>query len=301
MSRRPPDDDEPRDPPEGGEDRGEEGGEDHDDNVILMPGIARIPEPSPIRHRGAEAGQEPPPPVALVPPPADEDALEELDAAELAAHPPAHLVVPAIEALLFAAEGPLTEAELDEHLGAPGLKAVRSGLLALAQRYAEGSGVRLVQVAKGWQLRTDPRFSRWVARMRGGKPVRLSRAALETLSVVAYRQPVTKSEIDELRGVDCGGVLRMLGERGLVAIAGRRDEPGRPLLYGTTREFLVLFGLRDLSDLPTLRDLRELHDDDPRLGPLGEEGLGQQQLPLAPVEADEEPPTEEGPRGDPDG
>lgn len=269
MSRWPPDDDETE------QDETEQG--ESPDNLIMLPGVARIPEPSPIRHRGPED----------LPVLADEDEVEELDAAEAAAHPPAHLIVPAIEALLFAAEGPLTEQKLDEHLGEPGLQAVRSGLLALAQRYAEGSGVLLVQVAKGWQLRTDPRFSRWVARMRGGKPVRLSKAALETLAIVAYRQPVTKAEIDELRGVDCGGVLRMLSERGLVAVCGRQDEPGRPLLYGSTREFLVLFGLRDLSELPTLRDLRELQDDDPRLGPLGEEGLGQQQLPMPPTQ----PPT----------
>lgn len=271
MSRRPPE------PP------ADDGG-DSPDNVIMLPGVARIPEPSPIRH-GADS---PPGPKAV-----DEPEVEALDAVEAAAHPPAHLVVPAIEALLFAADGPLTEAKLDEHLGSPGLQAVRSGLSALGQRYAEGSGVRLVQVAKGWQLRTDPRFSRWVSRMRGGRPVKLSKAALETLSIVAYRQPVTKSEIDELRGVDCGGVLRMLVERGLVAVQGRRDEPGRPLLYGSTQEFLVLFGLRDLSDLPTLRDLRELTDDDPRLGPLGDDGLGQQQLPLpgpAPTLSEAPPP-----------
>ena len=102
--------------------------------------------------------------------------------------------------------------------------------------------------------------------MRGGRPVKLSHAALETLSIVAYRQPVTRSEVEGLRGVDSGGVLRMLCERGLVAVTGRREGPGRPLIYGTTPEFLAMFSLRDLSDLPTLRDLRELRMDDPREG-----------------------------------
>ncbi len=253
--------------------------DDSADNVIMMPGLARIPEPSPIRHGG--------PGEAL----SVDDALGDIDELPDAPHPPAWQMVPAVEALLFAAEAPLSDARLDEFLGSPGLEAVRGAVAALAVRYGEGSGIRLVQVAKGWQLRTDPRFSRWVAAMRGGRPVRLSKAALETLSIVAYRQPVTKGEIDDLRGVDCGGVLRMLVERGLVAVVGRRDDPGRPLIYGSTAEFLSLFGLRDLSDLPTLRDLRELQDDDPLEGPLGERSLGQQQLPMPAV-----PPPEEAPR-----
>ena len=94
--------------------------------------------------------------------------------------------------------------------------------------------------------------------------MRLSKAALETLAVVAYRQPVTRSELENLRGVDAGGVLRMLAEKGIVSASGRSDEPGRPLYYTTTGQFLELFALRDLSDLPTLRDLRELKQDDPR-------------------------------------
>ena len=98
--------------------------------------------------------------------------------------------------------------------------------------------------------------------------MRLSKAAVETLAIVAYRQPVTRHEIEELRGVDCGGVLRSLVSRGLVKLAGRKDTPGRPLLYGTGQDFLQFFGLTDLSDLPTLRDLRELREDDPAEGPV---------------------------------
>ncbi len=180
--------------------------------------------------------------------------------------PPAdHLVDAAVEALLFAAEGPMTTRQIDGWLAHPGMERVQDALHGLELHYRRmGGGIELARVAKGWQLRTDPRLSPWVAHMRGGKPMRLSKAALEALSIVAYRQPVTRSELEELRGVDSGGVLRLLCERRLCTVLGRKDEPGRPLLYGTTTTFLSLFGLRDLSDLPTLRDLRELELDDPR-------------------------------------
>ncbi len=112
------------------------------------------------------------------------------------------------------------------------------------------------------------RAAPYVARALGAKPVRLSRPAVETLAIVAYRQPVTRSEVEELRGVECGGVLRSLVSRGLVGTVGRTDDPGRPLLYGTTTGFLSFFGLGDLSDLPTLRDLREMQADDPAEGPV---------------------------------
>lgn len=245
------------------------------DNLIVLPGLARLPEPSPRRDGGP---QRPPPEEG-------EDGLERLEPAEA---PPAHLLDAAVEALLFAASEPMTETKLDGFLGNPGVAEVRAALLALRVRYeGRGGGIRLVQVAHGWQLRTDPRFGRWVTAMLGGKPMRLSRAALEVLSIVAYRQPVTKAEIDDLRGVDSGGVLRMLVERGLAQVCGRRDEPGRPLMYGSTSEFLSLFGLRDLSDLPTLRDLHELQHDDPRLGPLHDGPMGQMPLPLEVEPVDE--------------
>jgi len=125
-----------------------------------------------------------------------------------------------------------------------------------------GSGVRLVEIGDGWQLRTDARLAPWVAAARGGKPLRLSRAAIETIAVIAFRQPVSKGVIDEVRGVDSGGVLRMLSDRGLIRVVGRSDEPGRPMTWGTTQAFLEMFGLRSLADLPTLRDLRQVDADD---------------------------------------
>lgn len=177
--------------------------------------------------------------------------------------PPAELLIPAVEACLFAVAGVVTVAQL-----AAALKVdegtVEGALEALRERQIRtGSGIRLVPVGEGWQLRTEPRMATWVASIRGGKPLKLSRAALETLAIVAFRQPVSKGVVDDIRGVDCGGVMRMLLDRGLVRTAGRSDEPGRPMVYGTTPAFLELFGMRSLADLPTLRDLRALQPGDP--------------------------------------
>ncbi len=215
------------------------------------------------------------------------------------APPPEHLLRPALEAMMLAADGPVSTNVLNGWLGEPGERAVRDTLREIAaDLLREQRGWRLVEVAKGWQLRTDVRFGRWVARMRGGRPQRLSNAAMDVLAVVAYRQPCTRTEVDQLRGVDSGGVLRLLCERGLTAVMGRKEVPGRPLLYGTTKNFLSLFGLRDLSDLPTLRDLRELRRDDERLPPGAAEllGISAEQLgrALGLEEDDSEPPDHEG-------
>ena len=215
-------------------------------NVILLPGLARPPQRTPL-----------PPPRAIVPP--DSEGLERID--QLG--PPAeHLLEPAVESMLLAADGPITIEQLNMWLEEPGKRRLRQVLYNIQKNYTRDKrGIQLVQVARGWQLRTNVRFTRWVATMRGGKPMRLSKAALETLAVVAYRQPVTRAELEELRGVDSGGVLRMLCERQLTHVIGRAEVPGRPLIYGTTPGFLSMFGLRDLSDLPTLRDLRALQRD----------------------------------------
>jgi segregation and condensation protein B len=200
-------------------------------------------------------------------PAGEESVREHYDTSDTLPPPDASQIQGTVEALLLAADRPLTVAQLNTHLGEPGTTAVRSALYNVQSRFRRpGGGIRLVEVAKGWQLRTDMRAARYVSSLRGQQPFKLSKPALETLSIVAYRQPVTRSEVEDLRGVDPGGILRMLAERGLIAVTGRKDEPGRPLLYGTTPEFLSLFGLRDLSDLPTLRDLRELQRDDARDG-----------------------------------
>ena len=197
--------------------------------------------------------------------------------------PPAPLreeTVNAIEALLFASGDAMTlneikrvfarywkrmePAALEAELGS-----LREGMKVLMQRWNEveasgatsSRGFRLVHVAEGYAFRSSPEFSDIVRAMREQRPMRLSKPAMEVLSIVAYRQPVTKGEVDFIRGVDCGGTLRILLDRGMVKVVGKREEPGRPLLYGTTREFLNFFNLPTLRALPSLREYRELNAD----------------------------------------
>jgi len=166
-----------------------------------------------------------------------------------------------LESLLFAADKPLTVSDLKRLLGERDPKRLTTVLEGLRERRAE-SGIQLVSVAGGWQLRTHPTNGAWVAKLVAGRPQRLSRAMMETLAIVAYRQPITRPEIDEIRGVDCGPVLRTLLDRGLIRGLGKKEEVGRPILYGTTPEFLKTFSLRDLTELPTLREFHELGADD---------------------------------------
>lgn len=164
-----------------------------------------------------------------------------------------------LESLLFAAEGPLTIQQLGEILEAVEKKEVVSLLEELKSEYEAASrGFRLVEVAGGYQLRTAGENAEWVRRLYRKPPARLSRAALETLAVVAYKQPITRAEVEFIRGVDVDGVLSTLLERRLIRIVGRKDVPGKPFLYGTTPEFLEAFSLKDLSELPTVRETEEL-------------------------------------------
>jgi segregation and condensation protein B len=116
-------------------------------------------------------------------------------------------------------------------------------------------GIRLVEVAGGYQLRTAKVNADWVKKFLGGRPARMGRATLETLAIIAYRQPITRAEIEAIRGVDVDGVINTLLERNLIRAVARKDVPGRPFLYGTTPEFLQLFKLKDLNDLPTLKEM----------------------------------------------
>lgn len=162
-----------------------------------------------------------------------------------------------IEALLFASEKPLTVEQMREVLGDVDGADIRHGIDALRASYrAANRAFTIEEVAGGFQMATDPRFGSWIRKLyREARSERLSGAALETLAIVAYRQPMTRAEIEQVRGVAVDGVLQTLLEKGVVKILGRRDAPGRPMLYGTTKEFLQYFGLNSLADLPSLEEL----------------------------------------------
>lgn len=164
-----------------------------------------------------------------------------------------------LESLLFVAEGPLNIRRMRDVLGAVEQKEIQSALEELKTEYeTAGRGIRLVEIAGGFQMRTPKDNAEWVKGLYGARPMRMTRATLETLAIVAYKQPVTRAEIATIRGVDVDGVLSTLLDRRLVRIVARKDVPGRPFLYGTTEEFLELFNLRDLTSLPTLKEMENL-------------------------------------------
>ncbi|MCA9774734.1 MAG: SMC-Scp complex subunit ScpB, partial [Myxococcales bacterium] len=184
-----------------------------------------------------------------------------------------------LEALIFASDEPITVDRLAKLVDEPDKKIVRDLVLALRDEYFEqGRGFNLEEIAGAYQFRTRSIYAPWIRRLRATKPSRLSPAALETLAIIAYRQPALRQEIEDIRGVDSGAVLKNLLDRRLVKIVGRKDVPGRPILYGTTREFLSIFNLKNLASLPSLRDLEELERESaeqiemlfPERGELGE-------------------------------
>src|SRR5438477_12960798 len=177
-----------------------------------------------------------------------------------------------IEALLFSAPRPLSPKEIVDLLRRAGTEdefssnefaraveaEVAAALEQLKIEYSEQArAFRLVEKAEGWQLATDPQYAQWVRELfPEPKPARLSAPALETLAIIAYRQPITRADVEAVRGVTIDGVLQTLMERGLVTISGRAEIPGRPLLYETTQFFLDHFGLRNLDELPNVEELR---------------------------------------------
>jgi segregation and condensation protein B len=164
-----------------------------------------------------------------------------------------------IESLIFASPEPLTIKALVRLLDTEPKEDIVAAVDALKGDYERPGGLQMVEVAGGYQIVTRPELHEWVRRLFHERTTqKLSVAALETLAVIAYRQPVTAPEIAEIRGVNTAGVLGTLVERKLVRIAGRKQVVGRPFLYGTTREFLERFGLNDLSDLPKVEDMSEL-------------------------------------------
>jgi segregation and condensation protein B len=164
-----------------------------------------------------------------------------------------------LESLLFAAGEPVSMARLQAALdGAPRAE-IQQALAAMTAEYAaHNRGLRLEEVAGGYQLRTLKEHAPYVRKLLAARPPRLSRPLLETVAIIAYRQPVTRPELEQLRGVDSGGVLETLLERRLIKIAGRKEAPGRPIIYATTPEFLETFGLKDLDGLPDLKEFQEI-------------------------------------------
>ncbi|MCI0376564.1 MAG: SMC-Scp complex subunit ScpB [Gemmataceae bacterium] len=158
----------------------------------------------------------------------------------------------ALEAVLLVADEPLATRRLAQAAGLRDAAVVRRLLKKLQALYErDGTAFQIEEIAGGFQLLTRPEYHRWLAHLRrGGMDLRLSAPARETLAIVAYRQPIMRADVEAIRGVQCSETLRLLMEKGLVRIAGRHDSLGRPVLYGTTRKFLQVFGLRTLKDLP---------------------------------------------------
>jgi segregation and condensation protein B len=185
-----------------------------------------------------------------------------------------------IESLLFVAEEPLSVQQLKAILETDDADAIRSALQELADEYdRRGGGFEIKQVAGGFQFRTRSEYSEWVKKLLKPSPAKLSRAALETLAIIAYKQPIIRADVEHIRGVDCGGVLRMLLEKKLVRVLGRKDIPGRPMIYGTTRQFLEVFNLKDLRDLPSPKEIESLGTEVDNLFSTSDDGPENQLLP----------------------
>jgi segregation and condensation protein B len=163
-----------------------------------------------------------------------------------------------IEALLFSSDAPLTPARIREAIPRISAQAIRENIDLLKADYAKaGHAFELVEIAEGFQLLTKPEYEEWIARLRKARAqTKLSGAALETLAIIAYKQPIRRVDVEAIRGVQSGELIRALMERGLVRIAGRADQPGSPLLYGTTKDFLDALGLKSLSELPKPEEVK---------------------------------------------
>lgn len=175
-----------------------------------------------------------------------------------------------IEALLFVSGEPVSVARLASVIGTVSKAEVEQALKTLkGQLDREDRGIQLVQVAGGYRLVTKADYAPWLKRLDKTKAThKLSRSALESLAIIAYKQPLVRAEIEEIRGVETSGVLRTLLERKLVRIVGRKEVPGRPIMYGTTKFFLEHFGLQELSQLPPLREFKELGEAEQALLPI---------------------------------
>jgi segregation and condensation protein B len=244
-------------------------------------------------------------------PPGSPDNAQEDDTDETSFLPPQDLRA-ILEALIFASPNPVTPREINNVLGGIPRETWQAALDDLRIEYArEGRGLQLVDVAGGMQITTRPEYNDWVRELLNPKaPTRLSIQALETLAVIAYKQPVTLPEVIELRGVKSGGVIKTLLERRLVRITGRKEVVGRPMLYGTTKEFLLHFGLKDLTELPKIEEFAEVLGEEVDIeglkkaieAPAPSEAPLDEQLSMnLDGEGDAESPTEPPPEGEPPG
>lgn len=201
----------------------------------------------------------------------------------------------AIEAILFVAGNPLSVERLTGLFEEEDSGRIEAQLSSLAQEYdSRGAGIMLAEVAGGYQLATRQEHAPWVRKFKSVKvSSKLSRPALETLAIVAYKQPITRTEVEAIRGVNIGGIMRNLMERRLVKIVGKKDVPGKPMMYGTTPEFLQYFGMKDLSSLPTLKEFQELETAEEVMEEMPVDGAGASE-PEADLRQDESPPGEAG-------
>ena len=163
-----------------------------------------------------------------------------------------------IEALLFSSHEPLSEKRLGEVLEGIDKESLRSALEELKKEYQEKENLEIREIAGGYQIFTCQDYAPWIEKLHRTRPTRLSQAALETLAIIAYNQPIIRAEIESIRGVDTSGVLHTLLEKNLVKILGRKKVIGRPLLYGITDDFLKYFGLKDISELPSIEEVKEM-------------------------------------------
>ncbi|MDY6971697.1 MAG: SMC-Scp complex subunit ScpB [Thermodesulfobacteriota bacterium] len=177
-----------------------------------------------------------------------------------------------IEALLFTSEKPLNAHEINSWLSGETLADIRQALGNLKTQYdSMGRSFALKEVAQGYQFRTRPEYAPYILKMFKTSPTRLSRAAMETLAIIAYKQPILRQEIERLRGVDVGGILKTLMEKGLIRIVGRKSLPGRPLIYGTTTRFLEVFDVKDIDSLPRMKEIKDMVSDEEQTAPKTEE------------------------------
>jgi segregation and condensation protein B len=164
-----------------------------------------------------------------------------------------------IEALLFASDKPLRATDIHACLPEAKISEIKGALKILEHEYQSlERSFALKEIAEGYQFRTSSEYGPYILSMLQTSPSRLSRAALETLAIIAYKQPILRHEIERLRGVDVGGILKTLLEKNLIRVMGRKELPGRPLIYGTTKKFLEVFDLKDIGSLPKLKEIKSL-------------------------------------------